>query len=83
MSAKERYFHNGHGYNFRMTGMQAAVGVAHLRRWDEIAKTRNAIGLAYKELLSELPIIIVFNENRSVNWITPALVESIVGFVKQ
>ncbi len=43
--SKERHFwHRYHGYNYRMSNMQAAVGCAQMERFDELtaARTRNA-----------------------------------------
>jgi perosamine synthetase len=43
--SKERHFwHRYHGYNYRMSNMQAAVGVAQMERFDDLvaARVRNA-----------------------------------------
>lgn len=46
-----RFIHEELGWNFRMTNLQAAIGVAQLERLDEfVAKKRN-IGMLYNELL--------------------------------
>ena len=36
MDTKRKYWHNFIGYNFRMTNMQAAIGLGQLERFDKI-----------------------------------------------
>lgn len=43
------------GYNYRMTDIQSAIGLAQLERMDEILKRRNAIAARYEELLGPSP----------------------------
>ena len=38
MDKNRRYWHNYIGYNFRMTNMQAAIGLGQLERFNEILK---------------------------------------------
>ncbi len=40
MSPEKRYWHNIHGFNFRMTNIQAAIGCAQLDKKDEILRNR-------------------------------------------
>lgn len=44
------------GYNYRMTDIQAALGISQLDRLDEFVVRRNQIAAHYNELLSELPM---------------------------
>lgn len=44
------------GYNYRMTDLQAALGVSQLHRLDEFLRRRNEIAARYDDLLSNLPI---------------------------
>ncbi|WP_447044904.1 UDP-4-amino-4,6-dideoxy-N-acetyl-beta-L-altrosamine transaminase [Vreelandella sp. H-I2] len=44
------------GYNYRMTELQAALGVSQMERLDEYVATRNALAQRYDELLAHLPI---------------------------
>jgi UDP-4-amino-4,6-dideoxy-N-acetyl-beta-L-altrosamine transaminase len=48
----------GLGFNYRMTDIQAALGLSQLQRVDEFIAKRHAIALRYDELLADLPIII-------------------------
>lgn len=44
------------GFNYRMTEMQAALGVSQMDRLDDFVACRNEIAARYDELLSELPL---------------------------
>ena len=44
------------GFNYRMTDIQAALGLSQLQRLDEIVIERNRQVETYRELLSELPV---------------------------
>jgi UDP-4-amino-4,6-dideoxy-N-acetyl-beta-L-altrosamine transaminase len=44
------------GFNYRMTDMQAALGVSQMTRLTDYVKRRQAIAKRYNQLLAELPI---------------------------
>jgi UDP-4-amino-4,6-dideoxy-N-acetyl-beta-L-altrosamine transaminase len=44
------------GFNYRMTDLQAALGMSQLQRLDEIVDERNRQLQSYRELLTELPV---------------------------
>ena len=44
------------GYNYRMTDIQAALGVSQIKRLDKIIKDRNRIAKRYDAELKQLPI---------------------------
>ena len=44
------------GFNYRMTDMQAALGVSQMTRLPDYVKRRHAIAQRYNELLAELPL---------------------------
>lgn len=46
------------GYNFRMTELQAALGVSQMARLDEFVAKRNQLAKRYDELLQNLPLVI-------------------------
>ena len=54
MSKEKRYWHTEIGYNYRMTNMQAALGLAQLERINEIINKKRRIFEWYKEELSDL-----------------------------
>jgi perosamine synthetase len=49
-----RFVHNELGWNFRMTNLQAALGLAQLERLDEFVERKRAMGTLYHELLAGL-----------------------------
>ena len=53
MSPQKRYWHDYAGFNFRMTNMQAAVGVAQIGRIEELLERKKSIFQAYDSLLLE------------------------------
>lgn len=48
--AKKRFVHEELGYNFRMTNLQAALGVAQLERLDEFVARKRRMGERYTKL---------------------------------
>ena len=60
---KKRYFHEYVGYNFRMTNMQAAIGLAQLERVKELLKKRKNIFKNYNKLLSKKDSILLLPNN--------------------
>ena len=48
----KRFVHDELGYNFRMTNMQAALGVAQLERLDEFVARKRRMGARYTEMLA-------------------------------
>ena len=49
---KQRFVHEELGYNFRMTNLQAALGVAQLERLPEFIERKRHMGRIYSDLLS-------------------------------
>jgi len=49
-----RFVHWELGYNFRMTNLQAALGVAQLERLDEFVVRKRALGKRYTEAFADL-----------------------------
>lgn len=50
----KRFVHEELGYNFRMTNLQAALGLAQLERVDKFVERKQKMGALYTELLTEL-----------------------------
>ena len=48
-NSAERFRHDDIGYNFRMTSMQAALGIGQLSRIDQIIEKKRELGLKYRE----------------------------------
>lgn len=45
------------GFNYRMTDIQAALGLSQMRRLDEFVTKRHVIAERYDQMLSDLPVI--------------------------
>ena len=50
---KNRFEHESIGWNFRMSNLQAAVGVAQLERITDTLKKKRAVGQMYEYFLKE------------------------------
>lgn len=48
------------GFNYRMTELQAALGVSQMQRLEEFVAKRHEISNQYNELLKDLPIILPY-----------------------
>jgi perosamine synthetase len=54
---ERRYIHKELGWNFRMSNVQAAIGVAQLERIAETLSKKRAIGCWYNERLKDHPLL--------------------------
>lgn len=57
MNKTKRYWHDEVGFNYRMTNLQAAIGVAQLERVEQIKEERRNIEAGYKEQLKNFPFL--------------------------
>ena len=53
------------GFNYRMTELQAALGVSQMNRLDEFIVKRHTLKKRYNQLLNELPVIIPHQSSSS------------------
>jgi perosamine synthetase len=53
----DRFIHEELGWNYRMTNMQAALGVAQLEQIDQAIDKKRYIGNTYNELLKDIEVI--------------------------
>jgi perosamine synthetase len=65
MSPTKRYWHEEIGYNYRMTNLQAALGVAQLERIDDFLGRRRQVMQWYRDGLGKLPGLRL---NRDAEW---------------
>ena len=78
-----RFYHTEMGHNFRLTNMQAALGVAQLERIDEIVAKKRWAGQAYTERLHGVAGIQLPVEEpwaRQVYWMYGLVLDDAVGF---
>lgn len=77
MSKERRYYHPEIGFNYRLTNIQAALGVAQLERVDNFIERKRKIASYYNELLTGTPgIVLPPEENwaKNVYWMYSVLV---------
>lgn len=76
MSRDERYFHPVLGYNYRLTNVQAAIGVAQMEKIESILERKRALVHVYKELLEGADSLVMPPEPEygvPVNWMFSVL----------
>lgn len=79
---KQRFLHDELGYNFRLTNLQAALGVGQIERMDEIVGRKRSIAARYQELLAYVDGITLPVEEQwatSVYWVFGILVDESIG----
>lgn len=55
--ASKGYFHEELGYNYRMTNLEAALGLAQMERLEQFLQQKKAFAQIYRDILSDLPFI--------------------------
>jgi perosamine synthetase len=80
-----RFWHKVAGYNFRMTGYQAAMGLAQLNKIDHIVEQKRALARRYHERLSsvrglKLPVEMSWAKN--VYWMYAVVVTPELGITR-
>jgi perosamine synthetase len=75
-SLTRRYWHDEIGFNYRMTNICAAIGVAQIERLREIVERKQAIASLYRKALAESGFVFqqVPEEVRSNEWLVTGLV---------
>ncbi|MDO4658528.1 UDP-4-amino-4,6-dideoxy-N-acetyl-beta-L-altrosamine transaminase [Kingella sp. (in: b-proteobacteria)] len=73
------------GYNYRMTELQAALGVSQMMRLDEFVARRHALAERYDALLADLPLTLPHRNpnNRSALHLYPVQVQPESGKTRQ
>lgn len=75
MSKSKRYFHEVVGYNYRMTNLQAAIGVAQLERAEAIHKNRTSYEYLYRKIMpSSFEFQKNINGRNRITWLVSFLV---------
>ena len=80
MNKTKKYWHSVIGYNYRMTNLQAAIGLAQLERIDEILKNRETIEMSYIDKFQDLSGIHFqnnyINNRKKITWLVCALIDN-------
>lgn len=85
MSPTERYWHPVIGFNYRMTNIQAALGVAQMERIESFITRKRAIAARYNEWLRDIPGITLPPEEswaKNVFWMYSVLVGDDFGVTR-
>ena len=64
MSKEKRYWHDVVGFNYRMTNLQAAIGVAQMERIEEIIAKKRELAHAYNSVLKDFNGLQLQSETR-------------------
>ena len=86
MDKEKRYWHNEVGYNYRMTNLQAAVGVAQLEQITEILVKKQSIEKIYDENLvncASLQKICPHENSETVCWLYTTVVDEECGLKRE
>jgi len=78
MDPRKRYWHNVVGFNYRMTNLQAAIGVAQLSKIEEFIEKKRRIARLYAEELSSIEGITLHPEMpwaKCVYWLYSILID--------
>ena len=78
MSPTKRYYHPTVGFNYRLTNIQAALGLAQMERLDQFVRIKRRNAAMYAERLTDVPGIVLqpeANWAQSVYWMYSILVE--------
>lgn len=83
-SGVDRFIHQELGWNYRMTNMQAALGLAQLEQLDEHVEKKRFIGRLYNECLSDVDGLQLPSAEtsyaRNIYWVYGALLGENVPF---
>jgi perosamine synthetase len=79
---ERRFYHTELGHNFRLTNLQAAIGLAQLERIDELVARKRWMGQAYTERLRDIPNLQLPVEEpwaKNVYWMYGVVLEESTG----
>ena len=82
---RKRFIHNYLGYNYRMTNIQAAIGLAQMKKINEFIERRRRNAVRYGQLLKDIPGITLPVERanvKNVYWMYAILVNKEFGMSK-
>lgn len=77
MNPEKKYWHDVVGFNYRMTNLQAAIGLAQLEKIDRFIEKKREIAALYNSLLRDSDLVLPPEEKwaKNVYWMYSILVE--------
>lgn len=77
VSLEKQYWHDIVAFNYRMTNMQAAIGLAQIERAHEFIDRKKQIAELYKKYLKNIPVTVHNEEDETIHsyWMTSILVD--------
>ena len=78
MNPHRKYWHDYIGYNYRLTNLQASIGVAQLEQIDEILNSKKLLGRKYDEAFGLLDIVLQekLSKTNSSYWLYGIVLDS-------
>lgn len=80
MSRQRKYYHEVVGYNYRITNLQAAIGVAQMERIDESLEWRAKLECQYRDVFSTVSGVTLqrndLTDRRKIAWLVSILVDA-------
>jgi len=81
-SSQRHFWHRFRGFNFRISNLQAAVGLAQVERLDELLAARRRAARWYRQALGEVPgleLPLVQRGHQSAEWMFGILIDDDFG----
>jgi perosamine synthetase len=85
MNKSKRYWHDEVGYNYRLTNIQAAIGVAQLERLDEFVAAKRNIAHQYNNSLKDCGFFQLpqeLNNTHNSYWLYTVIVKENAPFIR-
>ena len=81
MSKTKRYWHDVIGYNYRLTNLQAAIGLAQLERIEDIHTNRRKYEENYREILDNNKFTFQndLKKHRRITWLVSILIDKSIN----
>lgn len=81
-SADRRYWHDEIGFNYRMSGIQAALGCSQIKKVDLILERKSNMAQWYREELQDIPWLVLpaaLDDYSRVHWLFTVLIDGDQG----
>ncbi|MBL6982431.1 MAG: DegT/DnrJ/EryC1/StrS family aminotransferase, partial [Anaerolineales bacterium] len=79
---EQRFYHTELGHNYRLTNLQAAIGLAQIERIDELVSKKRRMAQSYKDALRGLPLQLPTEKDwaKNVYWMYGIVLDDEVPF---